>query len=155
MSFYGMQEMNVIHTIDIDKISSLKITLKIIEWIKEIITNKIAQLNAMNAFDAVLEIIFLILICMVAFFVIFQCFEFLLQSTIDIFKIVADFLIVALKWGGLFFGIVLFLWFFLNPDRQCLFKFENAITRCVYIEKSKQKTPAPSPKKESKNKTQK
>jgi len=128
---------------------------KTVDWIKGVIQDYATRMNSTNLFDATLETVFIVLILMVGFFIIFQCLAALLQSTIDVFKIVGDFLIVALKWGAIFFGIILFLWFFLNPNRQCLFKIEDSITRCIYVEKSKPKPPANPSKKGNAGKTQK
>jgi len=123
--------------------------LKIVDWFKKAFENYIARMNAANFFDATLETVFLILMGFVLLFVIFQTFAALLQSTIEVFKIVADFFIKLLKWGSILFGVILLLWFLLNADRKCLFKFEDKITRCHYIEKTK---PASTSKKEDKSK---
>jgi len=128
---------------------------KILDLMSQAIQNYATRMNSTNIFDAILETVFLVLIFMVILFIIFQCFAALLQSAINVFKIIGNFLIVALKWGAAFFGILLFLWFFVNPNRQCLFKIEDSITHCVYVEKSKPKSPANTPKKAGKSKTQK
>jgi len=110
---------------------------KIADWFRKIIENYMARMSAANTFDAILETVFLILMGFVILFIIFQSLAALLESTIEVFKIVADFLIKMLKWGSILFGFILFLWFLLNADRKCLFKFEDKITKCHYIEKAK------------------
>jgi len=113
---------------------------KIIDWlnkIKEKLGAQITRLSEANFFDAALELIFLILIAIVIFYIIFQCLAALLQSTIEIFKVIGDFFIVVLKFGSVLFILVLILWFFCNSDRKCLFKIEDKITRCIYVEKTK------------------